>query len=105
MTNRVWRARLALLSAAVIAAAIVVGFNAAGAGARGEASSETDAQQKSALSAGRGNFQIMEATIAEAHAAMRAGKLTCHQLVEQYLRRIRAYDQTTRLNAIVVINP
>jgi amidase len=105
MTNRVWRARLALLSAAVIAAAIVVGFNAAGAGARGEASSETDAQQKSALSAGRGNFQIMEATIAEAHAAMRAGKLTSHQLVEEYLRRIRAYDQTTRLNAIVVINP
>src|SRR5580692_10709653 len=37
MTNRVWRARLALLSAAVIAAAIVVGFNAAGAGALGEA--------------------------------------------------------------------
>jgi amidase len=100
MTNRVWRARLALLSAAVIAAAIICGV-----GARGEAPPEADAQQKSAASSGRGNFEIMEATIAEAHAAMRAGKLTSHQLVEQYLRRIRAYDQTTRLNAIVLINP
>lgn len=88
------------MSAAAIAAAIVCGV-----GARGEAPFEASARQKSAASIGRGNFQIMEATIAEAHAAMRAGKLTSHQLVEEYLRRIRAYDQSTRLNAIVLINP
>src|ERR1019366_920801 len=58
-----------------------------------------------AAAIGRGNFEITEATIAETHAAMRAGKLTCRQLVEGYLRRIRAFDQPTRLNAIVVVNP
>jgi amidase len=100
MTNRVWRARRALLLLVAITAPIVGGIRV-----RGEASQEAGAQQKSTASIGRGNFQIMEATIAEAHAAMRAGKLTCHQLVEEYLRRIRAYDQTTRLNAIVLINP
>ncbi|HEY4837624.1 MAG TPA: amidase family protein, partial [Candidatus Acidoferrales bacterium] len=105
MTNRVWRARRALLSAVAITAAIVGGISAGGIGARGEASSKDALQQKSAASIGRGNLQIMEATIAEAHAAMRAGKLTSHQLVEEYLRRIRAYDQSTRLNAIVLINP
>ncbi len=36
---------------------------------------------------------------------MRAGKLTSRQLVEEYLRRIRTYDQPTRLNAIVLVNP
>src|SRR5580704_2358804 len=100
MTNRVWRTRLALVSAAAIAAAIVGGI-----GARGEASLEITAQRTIGASIGRGNFEIMEATIAEAHAAMRAGKLTCRQLVQEYLRRIRAYDQSTRLNAIVLINP
>src|SRR5262249_44196601 len=35
----------------------------------------------------------------------RAGKVTCHQLIEAYLKRIHAYDQPTGLNALVVINP
>ena len=96
-TNRVWRERLALLFAASIASAIV--------GALGGAVGEIRAQQKSAPAIGRGNFEITEATIAETHAAMRAGKLTCRQLVEGYLRRILAFDQPTRLNAIVVVNP
>jgi amidase len=100
ITNRVWRVRLALVSAAAIAAAIVGGI-----GARGEAPLEVIAQRTNTASIGRKNFEIMEATIADAHAAMHAGKLTCRQLVQEYLRRIRAYDQTTRLNAIVLINP
>jgi Asp-tRNA(Asn)/Glu-tRNA(Gln) amidotransferase A subunit family amidase len=35
----------------------------------------------------------------------RSGKVTCRQLVEAYIERIRKYDQSTRLNAIVVIHP
>ncbi|MCI0692596.1 hypothetical protein L0337_11405 [candidate division KSB1 bacterium] len=50
-------------------------------------------------------FAVEEATIAEIHAVLRSGKITCRQLVEIYLERIAAYDQSTKLNAIVVINP
>src|SRR5215471_11917303 len=50
-------------------------------------------------------FEVTETTIDQTQAAIRAGKVTCHQLVESYLKRIRAYDQSTGLNAIVVINP
>jgi amidase len=90
MKNGVWRARLTLLFAATIAVTIVGGAGA---------------QQKHAPATSHGKFEITEATIAEAHAAMRAGKLTSHQLVQEYLRRIAAYDQPTQLNAIVVVNP
>ena len=51
-------------------------------------------------------FRIEEATIAGIHAAMKAGRLTCRGLVEQYLARIEAYDKAgPALNAIVVLNP
>jgi len=50
-------------------------------------------------------FQLEETTIAEIHAAMQAGNLTSRQLVEAYLKRIEAYDQSSGLNAIVVVNP
>ena len=50
-------------------------------------------------------FEPVEATIADIHRAFRSGKLTCRQLVEAYLKRIATYDQVTKLNAIVVINP
>jgi Asp-tRNA(Asn)/Glu-tRNA(Gln) amidotransferase A subunit family amidase len=50
-------------------------------------------------------FQVVETTIAETQAAIRAGKVTCHQLVEMYLARIKAYDQSTGLNSVVVLNP
>src|SRR5689334_12422614 len=51
-------------------------------------------------------FRVEETTIAEIHAAFRAKTLTCHALVEQYLRRIEAYDKNgPALNAIVVVNP
>ena len=51
-------------------------------------------------------FHVEETTIADIHAAMRAGALTCHALVEQYLRRIDAYDKNgPALNALVVVNP
>jgi len=51
-------------------------------------------------------FQIEEATIAQVHAAMKAKQLTCHDLVDRYLKRIEAFDrQGPALNAIVQINP
>ena len=51
-------------------------------------------------------FEVQEATIAQIHAALRAGRLTCRGLVEQYLRRIDAYDKNgPAINAIVVTNP
>jgi Asp-tRNA(Asn)/Glu-tRNA(Gln) amidotransferase A subunit family amidase len=51
-------------------------------------------------------FRLEEATIAQVHAAMKAKRLTCRGLVEQYLTRIEAYDgKGPALNAIVQINP
>lgn len=58
------------------------------------------------LPAQRAPFRVEEATIAEVHSAFRARHLTCRQLVNAYLARIRAYDrQGPALNAIVVVNP
>jgi Asp-tRNA(Asn)/Glu-tRNA(Gln) amidotransferase A subunit family amidase len=52
------------------------------------------------------SFQIEETTIVDIHTAMKAGRLTCHGLVEQYLKRIESYDKTgPAINAIVVVNP
>jgi amidase len=52
------------------------------------------------------SFRVEEATISQIHDAMKAGRLTCHALVDAYLRRIDAYDKNgPALNAIVVINP
>ncbi len=54
----------------------------------------------------RGNrFSVVEASISEIHDAMRAGVITSRQLVNIYLERIKVYDQSTQLNAIVIINP
>ncbi|MCC6393796.1 MAG: amidase [Bryobacterales bacterium] len=51
-------------------------------------------------------FEVTEASIAQIHAEMRAGRLTCRQLVSQYLRRIDAYDKNgPAINAIVQVNP
>jgi Asp-tRNA(Asn)/Glu-tRNA(Gln) amidotransferase A subunit family amidase len=50
------------------------------------------------------SFEIVEATIAQVHAAMKAKTLTCHELVDAYLRRIDAYDKPA-INSIVIANP
>jgi Asp-tRNA(Asn)/Glu-tRNA(Gln) amidotransferase A subunit family amidase len=50
-------------------------------------------------------FEITETTIAETQQALREHRVSCHQIVDGYLSRIRAYDQTTRLNSLVVLNP
>ena len=52
------------------------------------------------------SFQLMETSIADIHKAMQAGTLTCHELVQQYLERIQAYDQQgPALKSMLYINP
>jgi len=51
-------------------------------------------------------FQVVEATIDDIHAAMRAGKLTAHELVQAYFERIIAFDKKgPALNCIINLNP
>ena len=50
-------------------------------------------------------FDVVETTINDIHQAFRSGSLTSEQLVNAYLERIRTYDQSTKLNSIIVINP
>ena len=45
------------------------------------------------------------AVTSEIHQALRSGEITCRELVTAYLQRIEAWDQPTRLNAIVMVNP
>ena len=50
-------------------------------------------------------FRLLEATIDDIHAALRAGEITSRQLVELYINRIEAYDHAGRgLNAIQTVN-
>src|SRR3979490_3044849 len=52
------------------------------------------------------SFNLMETSIADIHKAMQAGTLTCHDLVQQYLDRIHAYDQQgPAINSMLYINP
>jgi amidase len=51
------------------------------------------------------DFRVLEATIAEVHAAFESGDLTCRELVESYIERIEAFDQRgPALNAIQHVN-
>lgn len=51
-------------------------------------------------------FHLIESTLDEIHAAMRTGQISCHDLVQQYLNRIEAYDrQGPALHAIQTVNP
>jgi len=48
---------------------------------------------------------MTELSITDIQTALQSGATTCRSLVEAYLTRIEAYDQPTRLNAIVLTNP
>jgi amidase len=51
-------------------------------------------------------FDVEEATISQVHEAMKAGRLTCRDLVDQYLKRIELYDKNgPAINSIVLVNP
>jgi amidase len=52
-----------------------------------------------------GGFAVEEATIADIHAALKAGRVSCRTLVDRHLRRIDAFDKNgPAINAIVVVN-
>ncbi len=61
--------------------------------------------RSSMLAENLNEFEPVEVTISEIHQALRSGRVTCRGLVAKYLKRISAYDQVKRLNAIVVVNP
>ena len=51
-------------------------------------------------------FHLIDTTIDGIHAELRAGRLSCVQLVQGYLERIKAYDQAgPALNAVQNVNP
>jgi Asp-tRNA(Asn)/Glu-tRNA(Gln) amidotransferase A subunit family amidase len=57
-------------------------------------------------SAAAQQFQLIETSIDEIHRGLQNGTLTCHSLVQQYLDRIKAYDQQgPALNAMLYVNP
>ncbi len=51
-------------------------------------------------------FKLQETTIEAVQNAYKTGRLTAHQLVELYLKRIDAYDKKgPAINSIITINP
>src|SRR5687767_1890003 len=51
-------------------------------------------------------LRAQELTVAQIHAALASGQLTCVALVQSYLDRIEAYDKRgPKLNAIITVNP
>jgi Asp-tRNA(Asn)/Glu-tRNA(Gln) amidotransferase A subunit family amidase len=51
------------------------------------------------------NFRFVEATIDDAQRALRAGQISCVELVEGYLRRIATFDESSGMNSIIFTNP
>src|ERR1700723_3240958 len=51
------------------------------------------------------HVDITEITIAETQQAIREHRGSCHQIIDGYLGGIRAYNQSTHLNSLVVLNP
>ena len=49
------------------------------------------------------NDMIYEKSVAQLHKQMQEGKLTAHELVDYYLKRIKVYDGV--INSIITINP
>ena len=86
--------RAAPFLAACSAVALLFSASACGADRPSGAPAETDPDRF-----------VVEATISGLHDALRSGELTCRNVIDAYRRRIRAYDDSTRLNAITVLNP
>src|SRR5215475_12007506 len=51
----------------------------------------------------RGEFNVIEASIADLQRAMQSNSITSRELVQQYLERIAIYDR--KLNAVITVNP
>lgn len=65
----------------------------------------TSCASNSQTATGEDDFNVIELTITQSHDALRTNKITCEKLTRRYLDRILAYDQVTKLNAIIFINP
>jgi amidase len=48
-------------------------------------------------------FTVVEASIADMQAALRSGRVTSHELVQQYINRIATYED--KLHAAITVNP
>jgi Asp-tRNA(Asn)/Glu-tRNA(Gln) amidotransferase A subunit family amidase len=53
----------------------------------------------------RDKFSLVEATISDVQNAVKSGQITCHDVVEGYIRRINTYDDAKGVNAITVVSP
>lgn len=51
------------------------------------------------------SFRFVEATIDDVHSAIRSGAMSCTDIVNGYLQRIEAYDQSSGMNSIIFTNP
>tara|TARA_R110001606_G_scaffold261206_13_gene409475 strand:+ start:275 stop:1987 length:1713 start_codon:yes stop_codon:yes gene_type:complete len=54
------------------------------------------------------SFSFVEATIADLHASLESGGITCEEVVQGYIDRIHAYDDDgteTEFKSVVAINP
>jgi amidase len=68
--------------------------------------SENNVDQSAGSAAGPVEFDLIETTVEDVHAAMGEGRLTARRLTEMYLARIDAYDKSgPALNAIILVNP
>lgn len=95
MTTR--NCRLARFSAALITTCLLahVGYS--------QKASPRETADKGARPA---SFEVVETSISQIHAAFKAGKLTAHALVQQYLDRIDAFDKHgPMINSIITLNP
>ncbi|MDH5218828.1 MAG: amidase family protein, partial [Gammaproteobacteria bacterium] len=50
-------------------------------------------------------YPVQEATISSVQNDISSLDLTCVGLIDEYIDRIEKYDQPTKLNAIIMINP
>src|SRR4029453_8493134 len=65
----------------------------------------SEAQQR-ADSSVSSHFSVVEATIDDVRAALTARQISCRELTQRYLERIRAYDRRgPALNAVQTVNP
>src|SRR5205807_6779224 len=48
-------------------------------------------------------FNVVEASISDMQAALKDGRVTSHELVQQYLLRIATYED--KLHAAITVNP
>ena len=58
----------------------------------GAGTSTADANSKAMTKEGDKKFELVEATIGDIHEAIKAGDITCTDLVQQYINRAKAYN-------------